>query len=533
MVALAQQPSEELLLAAVLVNYLTLQGHSCVDLALQAEQPFPPLEISEITVDCPPLTTWLTTLQNCSVVGQPGVYAPLVLDKTRLYLYRYWQYEQQLLQSIQDRCQQPPVDLTLSTSPRVQYILSRHFAMLSGGPGSGKTTFIFKLLAALLQHQQCRIALTAPTGKATLRLQQLLSAQLHEINPSAVTTATLHRLLGSQLHTPYFHYNAHHPLPYDVVIVDEASRVDLALMAKLAQAIPLSARWILVGDPDQLTSIATGSVFSDLCQATLHNQALNAHKVSLTQNYRVHAESGIHALAQAINAGEAEQAMQLLKSNDYDDIHWQGVHHPTLERLTEPILKGFTPYLTAETPQQALAAFEHFRVISPLRQGPYGVIALNQWIEQLLQAKGLIQLNYHWYVGRPLMITGNDYQLNLFNGDSGVLWWGFEDHHQIQAYFPSVDAQPLCFWPQRLPEHETAYALTIHKSQGSEFDELLIILPDNAAWVLTRELIYTAVTRARRRLTIWGSEQVFKTAVSKQVHRTSGIIKALGAYRYL
>jgi len=523
MVSLAHQPNEELLLAAVLVNYLTLQGHSCVDLALQAEQPFPPLELSEMTVECPPLSTWLTALQVCSVVGQPGAYTPLVLDQTRLYLYRYWQYEQQLLQSIQERCQHAPILLTVSASQVVQDILSRHFVILSGGPGSGKTATIFKLLEAL--PKQGRIAITAVTGKAVSRLQQLLNTQHFEINHNTLTISTLHRLLGTQTHSPYFYYNAHHPLPYDIVIVDEASMIDLALMAKLAQAIPLSAQWILVGDPAQLSSIATGSVFSDLCQATT---TLKAHQVSLTDNYRLHAESGIQALAQAVNAGEAERAMQLLKSNDYDDIDWQPFP-PTLERLTEPILKGFTPYLTAQTPQQALAAFEHFRVVSPLRQGPYGVIALNQWIEQILQLKGLIQLNYHWYVGRPLMITGNDYQLNLFNGDIGVLWWGSEDHQQIQAYFPSFEAQPLCVWPQRLPEHETAYALTIHKSQGSEFDELLIVLPDNDAWVLTQELMYTAVTRARQRLTIWGSEQVFKTAVSKRVQRTSGIVKALSS----
>jgi exodeoxyribonuclease V alpha subunit len=538
---LSDNKEEELLLGAVLASYFTSLGSSCVDLKRLADDKFFPLQ-SEAGIkklSCPNLSQWLATLQKSSVVGKPGDYTPLILDKHRLYLYRYWDYEKQLAAQILARCYQQrtdikhniletglsrlfPVETDLQKSAAQTAVL-RNFCIISGGPGTGKTSTVIKIIALLLeQNPNLRIALAAPTGKAAARLQEAIRQGLHNANiQMPQETYTIHRLLGNNSHS--FNNHIDNRLLYDVVIIDEASMVDLALMAKLAQSIPKSSRWILLGDKDQLASVEAGTVLGDICEATV----LQQNVIFLEKNYRFGEQSGIWTLAQAVKQGKSDKALSILKSKNYPFVNWHSIsssdHLPV--PIIEQIIQNFSSYLQEKQPDKLLAVFDQKRILCAMRKGPYGVEAVNHKIEDELRRKGLIRTNHRWYHGCPIMITRNDYQLQLFNGDVGIILKG--DNYKLQAFFPSPDGKIRVFWPNRLPEHETVYAMTIHKSQGSEFDQVLILLPDQFSPVLSRELIYTGITRAKKRVSIWGDEQVFKAAVLQKIARSSGLREQL------
>lgn len=546
-----KQASTELAIASVLVNNLSTQGHICVDLAHYATRKFP--NDDELAIDCPVLGTWLDALHNCTLVGEVGSYQPLILDGQRLYLYRYWQYEQQLLNAIQQR-------LSLSSNAVInadsltrlfpqaaandlqkhaaQVALQSHFCIISGGAGTGKTTTVAKILALLLeQNPQLRIALAAPTGKAATRLKEtLMRADLDcsDVVKAAMPqqTYTLHRLLGAIPDTPNFRHHADNPLLYDVVVIDEASMVDLALMAKLLQALLPHTRLILLGDKDQLASVEIGSVLGDICAGaqetpqTPQAARLQENIVLLQTSHRFKADSGIGAVAEAVKRGDAEQALQHLHSEQIG-LQWQNVPENSqllINALRSSLLSGFQNYLRAKTPEQALQALDEFRVLSALRRGRYGVENLNRLIEQLFNEQRLIDLNYRWYHRRPILITCNDYNLNLFNGDVGVIFW---EQHEIKAFFRDEDNSIRSFYPNRLPEHETVYAMTIHKSQGSEFEKVLLLLPDQDSPLLTRELVYTGITRAKQAVAVWGKAAIFRNAVQQRIQRNSGLKAAL------
>jgi len=538
---LSDYPSEFLQIAATLVSYFTAQGHICVDLAA-------PLLIENGLYEIHEPAVMLAALKLCNVVGKVGEYKPLILEQSRLYLYRYWDYEQSLAQQIRRRLAAPLPDIDqtklqhdlnllfpkLDETVDWQRIAAETailypFCIISGGPGTGKTSTVIKILQLLFsQNSQLNIALTAPTGKAAARLQETISQTPHLITHQLPQeTYTIHRLLGSLPHSPYFTYNAQNQLPYDVIVVDEASMVDLALMAKLVQAIPITARLILLGDKDQLASVEAGTVLGDICTAAENtfekSNVLQQHIVLLQKNYRFNEDSSIGQLAKAVRLGRGEQALALLKSPLYDDIHWSPLvtADRLLATLAKDVIQGFTPYLQAQQPAEILAAFEQFRILCALRQGPTGVIAMNRMIEHILTTQGKIKGHYRWYHGRPIMITRNDYALKLYNGDIGIILWN--ENNELLAYFPSPDGQIRHFLPNRLPAHETVYAMTIHKSQGSEFKNILLLLPEHDSPVLTRELIYTGMTRAKQTLHIWGNEKVFKTALTQRIQRLSGL----------
>jgi exodeoxyribonuclease V alpha subunit len=529
------QKDELLLLGAVLASHFTSLGSSCVDLKRLADDKFfpPQSEAGIKSLSCPSLSQWLASLKKSSVVGKPGDYTPLILDKHRLYLYRYWDYEKQLAAQILARCYQQRSDIKhnileaglsrlfpVPTDPQkfaAKTAVLRNFCIISGGPGTGKTSTVFKIIALLLeQNPNLRIALAAPTGKAAARLQEAVKQE----------TYTIHRLLGSKANSHHFHSHADNRLLYDVVIIDEASMVDLALMAKLAQSIPKSARWILLGDKDQLASVEAGTVLGDICEATV----LKPNVIFLEKNYRFGEQSGIWRLAQAVKQGKTDKALSILKSKKYPDVNWHSISSSDYlpVALIEQIVLSFSHSFQEKQPEKLLELFEKNRILCAMRRGPYGVEAVNHKIEDELRRKGLIRINHRWYHGCPIMITRNDYQLQLFNGDVGIILKG--DNYKLQAYFPSPDGKIRAFWPNRLPEHETVYAMTIHKSQGSEFEHVLILLPDQFSPVLSRELIYTGITRAKKRVSIWGTEQVFKAAVLQKIARSSGLREQLSKY---
>lgn len=545
------QANEALALASVLVSNLSAQGHICVDLAHHANQKFP--TDAEQALICPSLEAWLNALQQCPVVGKTGDYQPLILDGQRLYLYRYWQYEQQLLAAILQRLSTasnnnlnteslerlfPQTAANDLQKQAAQIALQRNFCIISGGAGTGKTTTVAKILALLLEQEpNLRIALAASTGKAATRLKETLSRANLDCSDAIKAmmpqqTYTLHRLLGAIPDTPYFRHHVDNPLLYDVVVIDEASMVDLALMAKLLNALLPQTRLILLGDKDQLASVEIGSVLGDICAGahappqTQQAQRLQESIVLLQTSHRFTADSGIGAVAEAVKKGDAELALQHLHSAQ-QGLSWQTLPDNSLlllNLLKESLLAGFQQYLRAKTPAQALQALDEFRVLSALRRGRYGVENLNRLIEQLFNKQGLIDLAFRWYHRRPILITCNDYNLNLFNGDVGVIFW---EQHEIKAFFRAEDNSIRSFYPNRLPEHETVYAMTIHKSQGSEFEKVLLLLPDQDSPLLTRELIYTGITRAKQAVEVHGKESIFRHAVQQRIQRNSGLKTAL------
>jgi exodeoxyribonuclease V alpha subunit len=587
-----------LFLAAGLVSQATGQGHICLDLTALAGNALMDSRGNPLAVVCPPMQDWLTTLQASPAVGKPGDIRPLILDaRHRLYLYRYWEYEQTIVKSIQRRIERPIPDLDIANLkrcldrlfPKTQLLqvdwqkiaatvaCLKHFCVITGGPGTGKTFAVTKILALLhewLADQRLQIYLAAPTGKAAARMQEALEQARIHINvdkpgkhtfPSEVFT--IHRMLKPIKGSPYFRYNSQNPLMADVVVVDEASMVDLALMAKLLAAVPEKARLIVIGDKDQLASVQAGSVLGDICDRDVMHGFSGSFKqliaeiaaenmdalgptaqgaaglqdsiVVLHKSYRFASESGIGALGRAVNRGDADTALDILADPAEKSIVWQPHKSDTrmMEALSEQIVSAYQPYLTVRDPGEALHLLQRFKILCALNIGPLGVQTVNRLAQQVLSRHHLIRpdpvAENPWYAGRPVMITRNHYPLGLFNGDIGITFApaAGTKNREFVVYFRANDGGVRRFLPQQLPEHETVYALTVHKSQGSEFDDVLLILPNKDVSILTRELVYTALTRARRKLTIWSAPDILRRALTRKIQRTSGLRDGLWGFR--
>jgi exodeoxyribonuclease V alpha subunit len=570
---LAQADSPSLALAAMLVSRATRAGHVCIH--LQAPPRFEGMGgPSPNSPEFPASAEWQIELQQSPVVGRPGEFKPLVLDADgRLYLHRYWNYETLVAEGIRSRLAPsahvsgafPGVpggldalldryfgadDKPSEQRLAVQTALSGRFTVISGGPGTGKTYTIAVFVAALLEamgHFSPRIALAAPTGKAAIRLQEaLLAARTklpcpsHLLERLPTTASTLHRLLGSQPGSNAFRHDAANPLPYDLIIIDEASMVDLALMAKLFQACRPATRVVLVGDMDQLASVEAGAVLGDICDgirggtaqgASIKveaNRSLAGCIVPLRKSYRFRDGTGMTALNEALNAGDATGALGLLSLDSAHALTRRAL--PSASRLADellgPVGQHFKAILSATKPLEALQALGESRILCALRRGPFGTEAINQGLERALREDGQITSPTPFYPGRPILILKNDYSLRLFNGDVGLVW-PHPDTGELRVWFLDPEGNVRDFAPGRLPEHETVFAMTVHKSQGSEFNEVLLILPDRDSPVLTRELIYTGVTRARRRIELWLHEPTFHLALARRTERTSGLAARL------
>jgi exodeoxyribonuclease V alpha subunit len=390
------------------------------------------------------------------------------------------------------------------------------FCVITGGPGTGKTRTISVLLELLeaLSTEPPRFALAAPTGKAAARMTEALS----RTKPHAAVT--LHRLLGIRPQTGTPRHDAANPLPADVVIIDEASMIDLAMMAKLFAATPTDARLILLGDRDQLASVEAGHVLGDICEAAGAKD--RDAFVTLAQNFRFTSESGIQKLSAAVNAGEAASALTLLEQAT-EGLTGHALPPPgaLAGRLREFILQAHRATIEASDPAAALRVQSAFRILCAIRGGPYGVEHLNRVAESILA--GSIQPAGRQYRGRPIMVLQNDYNLGLFNGDLGVVLPDAGADGELRAFFPDAQGNVRSFHTARLPEHETVWAMTVHKSQGSEFDRVLLILPDRDTPVLTRELVYTGITRARSAAEVWSTPAIMKAAIARRTERYSGL----------
>ncbi|GBC62050.1 exodeoxyribonuclease V subunit alpha [Desulfonema ishimotonii] len=562
--------SDGIALAAALVSRNQREGHICLDLSAVADTPVSEDRGTDDLI-CPALAEWENALRSCGVVGSPGDHVPLILDnKHRLYLCRYWEYQDHLAKRLRERlCAAPPeTDMPLLERGLAQFFpdqepgktdwqkvaaftaLTRWFCVISGGPGTGKTTTVARILALLLSQageRRLRIALAAPTGKAAARLQEAILREKEKFDAplrEAITAeaSTLHRLLGSIPHSHRFRHDKNNPLPADVVVVDEASMVDLALMSKLVQALKPRSRLILLGDRDQLASVEAGAVLGDICDTgNVHRAACAVRPeddpgicdaiVQLRKSYRFGGESGIRRISREINAGHGKAALEILNGGAFGDIRWQPLppRAPELaSALRDAVTEGFGGYLERpDDPASVFAAFDSFRILCALRKGPYGAVEVNRLAEEILHARRIIFPGKTWYTGRPVLITRNDYLLKLFNGDVGIALPDPESGGDLRVFFPAGDGAFRKISPVRLPDHETVFAMTVHKSQGSEFDRVLLLLPDRDARVLTRELMYTGITRAVRAVEIRGTEQVFLDAVARPIRRTSGLRDAL------
>ncbi len=490
-----------------LVRYVSERTRDGVIAAPLANLPFTPAD-------------W-QALQALPVIGNEHDYKPIIVSDTHAWLYRYWQYEERLVQWLVHRLQRsdtvnPPVGLADIEDLQQQAVLKAlqaHFFIIAGGPGTGKTTTVTRLLAALVQQdtqKSQRILLAAPTGKAAMRMQEAIRYTKQRLQLDAATAdlipeqaQTLHRLLGFIPNRIGFHYGKEHPLPADVVIVDEASMIDISLMTHLFEAVPEHAKLILLGDKDQLTSVETGSIFRDLCSGT----ALTAHMQLLQTSHRFAANDGIGLLAQAIRQADASRLLALLQDEQQPAIT---LRESPDDLSAQAIREGWQAYIQAVIANDKaliFGAFNALRILTPLRKGRLGVEGLNPWVDGIMQRVMPMSQPYSrpWYIGRPVMVTQNDYRQNLFNGDIGIALP--DANGELRVWFPETDGASgqayRAIAPIRLPAHETAWAMTIHKSQGSEFERVLLVLPDaeNLA-LLGRELLYTAVTRAKKSLVI-------------------------------
>ena len=584
---LSGKENPDLCLAAALVCNHTRQGHVCLDIAGMGGKALGNGEDRGAALACPEPEKWRDHIENTCVVGIPGEYTPLILDReSRLYLLRYWEYQQGLADFIKGRIQDAgdEIDRLLlkeglgrlfpSGLPEVDWqrvaagaACLKHVSVITGGPGTGKTTTVARILVLLMEQafpETLKIALVSPTGKGAARLQEaMVSARsglqckdaIQEAMPAE--TSTIHRLLGTIPGSPYFRHNEKNPLLLDVLVVDEASMVDMALMSKMVQALPPRARLILLGDKDQLASVEAGAVLGDICDTgnehpysygflrdlkSITEYDLNKGAgegdekpglqdsiVELKKSYRFGAESGIRTLSQAVNEGDQDRAWSILNKGEQGDVAWRKLPGPQILHglLRGGVKEGFAQYTNETDPAKTLGFFERYRILCGLREGPFGVVAVNRLVKGILEREGRIRPHGQWYAGQPIMVTQNDYDLGVFNGDTGIILQDPEQDHDLRAFFPSPEGGLKKIHPIRLPEHETVYAMTVHKSQGSEFDRVLLILPDRDSPVLTRELIYTAITRARKHVEVWGTEEVFRTAVGRRTERTSGLRDAL------
>jgi exodeoxyribonuclease V alpha subunit len=644
-----------LILAAALASHQLGRGHACLDLGDTLHDPgfalsLPPEGAGESDgVELPPLPAdvldgltvaqWLAALEYPLLVGGgPGGESdgntPLVRVGQRVYLRRYWQYERDVQDGIRQRLAamaarqhdlpldalRGALDVLFPPSPGVAgpdwqklacALAARSaFAIVTGGPGTGKTTTVVRLLAVLQAlalaerpERPLRIRLAAPTGKAAARLNESIAGAVAKLQldglpageqvraaiPVAVTT--LHRLLGSRPDTRHFRHHAGNPLPLEVLVVDEASMVDLEMMAAVLAALPPSARLVLLGDKDQLASVEAGAVLGELCRRAREGHytpdsrawleaatgesmgtelidvvgtPLDQAVAMLRHSHRFSGDSGIGQLAAAVNDGAVERVAGVFAQGyaDLARIALGGEGEAALRRLVVDGDNGTPAAADGERPRgyrhflhvmaeqrpaagasqdtldawalKVLAAHGQFQLLCALRRGQWGVEGLNRRIAGWLHEAGLIPAEEGWYGGRPVLVTRNDYGLGLMNGDIGItLALPLEGGgSQLRVAFPSGDGSQGVKWvlPSRLQAVETVYALTVHKSQGSEFTHAALVLPDGLNPILTRELVYTGITRARRWFTLADApaSKVLERAVERRVLRVSGLLDGMG-----
>jgi exodeoxyribonuclease V alpha subunit len=460
---------------------------------------------------------WQRTLADSDIAGGVADATPLVRTSDLLQFRRYFDAEARIASRVNALVRTPVTDGVPA------------FSIVTGGPGTGKTTHVAsRLLELRASAPELRVALAAPTGKAAARLTESIRLRLTAIAAERGVhvdvpdeARTLHRLLGYSPISNRYRKHRGDPLDADLVIVDEASMVDVLMLDALLAALKPNARLMLVGDHHQLASVDAGDVLGALCRAALSApdaSPLRQCITVLTRSWRFEQQPAIGALAAAILAGDVKQVATVCADPGSPDVQ---ALDATLggDTFLAPILPNLQRCVAARSAEALLDALESFRLLSPEREGRFGVEGLNQMVERWLARQGL-STQGTWYHGRPVLVTANDYGTGVFNGDLGVVW---RDGPNVSVHFRAAHGTTRAIAPVRLPTVETAWAMTVHKSQGSEFDDVLVVVPERESRVMNRELLYTAVTRARKRVIIVGSAGAVANAIRRQVGRTSGL----------
>ncbi|PHR66246.1 MAG: exodeoxyribonuclease V subunit alpha [Idiomarina sp.] len=622
--SLAQQLAQQLdddqatvVLLAALVSYQLGRGHPCLDLAQLYAAP-------EQTLGLPPEHASVESLQVCQMPHQvlanvsagmslqnalevllcsPAVKpenSPLVLQQQRLYLRRYFCYEQQIktdlaarmasLQQVNPKHLKQVLDELFGQQQTISWqrtacamAMRSLFTIVTGGPGTGKTYTVVRLLATLQklrgQSEPLRIRLAAPTGKAAARMSEsignelLTLASIDDVKADIPTEAvTLHRLLGTLPNSRGFRHNKDNPLHTDVVIIDEASMVDIEMMAAVVQALPSHARLILLGDKDQLASVEAGAILGQLCEQAEYGHYtpeltnwLNAtadvalpadktdadgenwpylqHTTMFHESRRFDPNKGIGKLADEVNRQQRTWLEKWLRDSDamaaaqaeFDNIRMRAVSRPNHQSVQQMVEEGYAPLLTLiqTRPESSSAAeidvwaadilkqLEQFQILTAVREGEWGMHQFNQRISYWLF--GDLAADHGWFEGRPVMVTHNDYSLDLRNGDIGIVLRR-QPNEPLRVAFATTEGNIRWLLPSRLTQVDTAFAMTIHKSQGSEFTHTVMVLPEHDVPILTKELLYTGITRAKEQFTLLcANPQLVLTAVERRIQRSGGL----------
>jgi exodeoxyribonuclease V alpha subunit len=555
-------PGKSVYCAAALASNLLREGHIWCNLAEFAEKTYVPVDNPDTVAQFPELKNWLGDLLRAEVTGSSGEYKPLILENESICLYRYWNYERQAAEMIKkiasfkneqfpeseiQRCMQSiggESKLDQHQYNAVMAAVHNSFAVITGGPGTGKTTTVARIVAVLKHlyaERSCRIALAAPTGKAAMRLGESLQHALStlafdntEKDLFPIETQTIHRLLGTIPGSIYFKHNRYLPLPFDLVIIDEASMVDISLMAKLLEAISPGCRLILLGDKDQLASVEAGSVLADIC--TIPGQIMNPDifrasdnsgrspisLVTLKKSFRFQKDSGIGQLAESINSGSVESSLAILRSSSQCQLTIISDIKSLHRELNLQAKLWLDQLASVKDPEKALTIINEFRILTTLRHGIWGAESINEVMKETCRSINYRHEKSLLFDGMPIMITSNDYRNELFNGDTGII---FRQASHFYAFFRDRSDTVRSIALRSLSSWEPSFAITVHKSQGSEFTHTLFVLPPVDTPLLSRELIYTAVTRSRTSISIIGNEPVLKAGITRMTQRSSGLKK--------
>ena len=522
------------------------------------------------------------------VSKQDVLTTPFILHNERLYFQRYFKYETSIIHKLNDliaaektvlanRMSQLESQRTLIQSLNTDYKLDNltpkekvdwqlvavtqallnNFTIITGGPGTGKTTTLAKLLIVLYALEpNAKVALAAPTGKASMRmLESLKSSTLNfteetKAKIGQLVPSTIHSLLGYKRESVNFKHNAENPLPYNWVVVDEASMIDVPMFSKLLAAIGDNTRIILLGDKDQLASVEAGSLLGDLCQTlpslnqfsnetaqwintfiTDDDRKINAefindtkqllagHIIELKYSHRFNSQGAIGKVSKAVIEGDLEGLKSLIGAPTASNVTFDFEYK---EEILSKFVEGYEAYINEHDKAEALKKLNQLRVLVAVRESNRGMKAINKFIELHLRKKGLLKPDGDFYENRPIMVTRNMYDLELFNGDTGIM--RKDASGNMKAYFEDPKGGIKSVLPAYLTYSETVFAMTIHKSQGSEFNNVLVVLPEGTSnALLTRELLYTGITRAKDHITIQGKQDTIDYAVSTCVKRISGI----------